>query len=320
MKKMILAVTGVICMILAGCQNNAAIPEGTETQKETVSEQSEEADSEGLSGTENFLTAEQAGPYGKITISLPDGWKYSIYPTDSDELRTGIYGIHFYPEEAAEGYIELSYVDTFGVCGTGLAVEETTIAGSPVNIGTYDGHEYWDFISFQGEKEGIVATTFTVEDWWDEYGSQVLEILDTVSFDRKVKEGGVYIYSRESEAEVIGLQFSLKNISRTGATLVFDQYDIDTVSGELTYGDDFVIETKKEGKWTAAQIVLEGDYGFHDIAYTIATENTTESELNWEWLYGELPPGEYRIGKNVMDFRGSGDYDQYMVYACFILN
>ena len=74
------------------------------------------------------------------------------------------------------------------------------------------------------------------------------------------------------------------------------------------------------GKWTAAQIVLEGDYGFHDIAYTIATENTTESELNWEWLYGELPPGEYRIGKNVMDFRGSGDYDQYMVYACFILN
>jgi len=37
-------------------------------------------------------------------------------------------------------------------------------------------------------------------------------------------------------------------------------------------------------------------------------------------MYGELAPGEYRIGKSVLDLRGSGDFDKYMVYAHFILN
>ena len=34
-------------------------------------------------------------------------------------------------------------------------------------------------------------------------------------------------------------------------------------------------------------------------------------------LYGELPSGSYRLGKSVMDFRDTGDYDQKGYYACF---
>ena len=52
-------------------------------------------------------------------------------------------------------------------------------------------------------------------------------------------------------------------------------------------------------------------------AWIISAEGTTKWDINWEWLYGTLPSGRYRIGKNVMDFRGTGDYDTAMYYAEF---
>ena len=262
----------------------------------------------------------QGGPYGKISISLPDGWDYELCPIDSDKLLSAMYGIHFYPKAAADGYVELAYMDNFGVCGTGLEEESVTIAGNPANIGTYDNNTYWDFIAFGGEYEGIVALTYSVDDWWSEYGSQVLDILETLSFDQDDKEGGVHVYSKESEAEKIGLYLSLKNVSRTGATLVFHQYDAKAPTGDLQHGSEFVLEVLKDGNWEEASIAIDGEYGFHDVAFTILTGESTEVELPWEWLYGELEAGEYRIKKRVMDFRGGGDYDVYTVYARFILN
>ena len=41
-------------------------------------------------------------------------------------------------------------------------------------------------------------------------------------------------------------------------------------------------------------------------------------DVRWDWL-GELPAGEYRIGKKIMNFRGTGDYDEEMVYAEFAI-
>ncbi len=265
-------------------------------------------------------TVAQGGPYGEISISLPAGWNFEACPIDSGKLLNGLYGIHFYPKGAAEGYIELSYTDSFGVCGTGLESKETTIAKVPASVGAYDGHEYWDFISFKGSKEGLVALTYSVDNWWNAYRSKITEILDTAAFNRDKKEGAAYIYSAESEAGEIGLTFSLKNISPTGATLVFRQYDPDAPTGELMYGDDFKIEKLQNGKWAESPIVVEGDYGFHDIAYTIPTAKDCEKQLDWKWLYGQLEPGQYRIKKTVSDFRKSGDYDDYTIFASFVIN
>ena len=35
--------------------------------------------------------------------------------------------------------------------------------------------------------------------------------------------------------------------------------------------------------------------------------------------YRMLPAGSYRLGKSVMDFRDTGDYDQKDYYACFVV-
>ena len=41
---------------------------------------------------------------------------------------------------------------------------------------------------------------------------------------------------------------------------------------------------------------------------------TMEAVIDFEWLYGKLKPGRYQIAKTVTDFRGTGDYTNY-VYA-----
>lgn len=188
------------------------------------------------------------------------------------------------------------------------------------NIGTYDNHNYWDFITFRDDYTGVVALTYAVENWWENYSEQVLEILNTLTFDTSVKEGGAYIYSAESEADKIGLYFTLKKISPAGATLVFHQYDEEAPTGELNYGDAFALEVLKNNRWEEIPVVVDGNYGFHDVAYNIPNKDTVTQELDWTWLYGTLVPGNYRIKKEIMDYRKSGDFNNYTLYAQFILN
>lgn len=320
---------------LCGCQNVSEPVVQTESRSTVgmpepeIQEGSEpgnaQADSmpeiqEGFSGDVASVDAVQGGPYGKISLSIPAGWDFEACPVDSGRLLYGMYGIRFFPENVEEGCLEIAYVDSFGVCGTGLETAEADIAGNPVSIGTYDGHEYWDFICFQGDCEGIVAFTYSVDGWWEEYRGQIMDILDTLSFHSLEREGGAYVYHEESEDDLIGLSFSLKNISPTGATLIFNQYDPDAPTGELDFGEDFVIEAFNNGKWEEVPVAVEGNYAFQAVAYMIAKGESTETGLDWKWLYGELPAGEYRIKKEIHDFRGTGDFDKHTVYARFVLN
>lgn len=139
------------------------------------------------------------------------------------------------------------------------------------------------------------------------------EILDPLKFEKDNTQ------SEDFGIEKLGLSLKTKNVTPTSAILLFQQ-EGGKPTGMLEYGDDFIIERCESNEWKAVPIVIEGNYGFHDIAYSIANNSTTEFEMNWEWLYGKLEPGEYRIGKSVYDFRDTGDYDEYMVYAKFVLN
>ena len=300
----------------SGIQNESAADAG---QPELLNENTPIVRELGTQDENTVVTdVTQGGPYGEISISIPDGWNYEVHYADSDGPMSGMYGICFYPEGVTEGYVELAYFDFFGVCGTGLAEEKATVAGNDAYIGTYDNHEYWDFISFRGECEGVVALTYSVGDWWGEYVDQVMDILDTLSFDQNVREGTAYIYSSESQISEIGLSFSLKNISSTGATLVFHQYDADAPKGELIFGDDYFIEVQRDGKWESVPVVIE-NAAFNAIAYVIVPEDSVEQEISWEWLYGKLAPGEYRIVKSILESNEGGGHQTYMICAQFIL-
>lgn len=290
-----------------------------------------EAAKPGLQEPDEKITAAQEGDAGTLQVTLPEGWTYDACPEDSAQLLVGDYGIRFYPEDAAEGYIELCYTDFFGVCGTGLEEKQVTLAGDEAFIGTYDNGDHWDFISFRGTNEGIVALTCEVDGWWPEYEEQVLEILETVCLIRDSMEEssasicGLPLFSQESSQagssadsyiEELGLSLEVTECTETGATLVFRQSG-GNPTGELTFGDAYGIQRNENGEWADVPVAMAGNYAFHAIAYLIEPDQDREFQVDWEWLYGKLEPGEYRIWKEVDDFRKTGDYDVYEIYAYF---
>lgn len=104
--------------------------------------------------------------------------------------------------------------------------------------------------------------------------------------------------------------------SSTKLTVVFENKS----SSQCIFGEYFSLEKKLNGKWYQVPVAISGNYGFNTIGYKLATGETRELAVDWKWLYGSLDAGEYRIVKDIMDFRGTGDYDNYYLAAEFSIN
>lgn len=114
-----------------------------------------------------------------------------------------------------------------------------------------------------------------------------------------------------------GITLTLENLTRSGATIICTQSG-GNPTGELNTGSYYTLERLTETGWEEVeQRELEGELAWTAEAWIVNMNGTTEWSLNWEWLYGELDNGHYRIGKNFMDFRATGDYDTMMIYAEF---
>ncbi|WP_211274594.1 immunoglobulin-like domain-containing protein [Anaerobacillus arseniciselenatis] len=102
-------------------------------------------------------------------------------------------------------------------------------------------------------------------------------------------------------------------VSSTGLTVIFENNS----DKQCIYGEYFLLEKKIEGRWYEVPIVLDGNYGFNDIGYELAPSDAREWEVDWEWLYGSLDTGDYRIVKDILDFRETGDFDRHYLTAEF---
>ncbi len=112
-----------------------------------------------------------------------------------------------------------------------------------------------------------------------------------------------------------GLTLSVKDVTPTGLTLVCTQNG-GNPTGRLTCGTDYRLLVSENGKWKNVPTVLE-EYGWDDLGYRLLEGKDTEFELSWEWLYGTLTAGTYRLAKEFSDHRGPGDYDTAMYWVEF---
>lgn len=102
------------------------------------------------------------------------------------------------------------------------------------------------------------------------------------------------------------------------AELLFEKYtnisgDLELVNHsdrDLQYGEWFDIQRKVDDEWYSLSYIIE-NVAFHAIAYNMPAGETSIKSITWEWMYGKLPPGEYRIVTDVMDYRAPGDFDKY---------
>lgn len=87
---------------------------------------------------------------------------------------------------------------------------------------------------------------------------------------------------------------------------------------DIQCGSDFCLKIQDEetGEWWEMEAVID-NFAFTAEAYTIQRDSPYEKVIDFEWLYGKLEPGRYRIVKTVMDVRGTGDHTDYIFTADF---
>ena len=83
-------------------------------------------------------------------------------------------------------------------------------------------------------------------------------------------------------------------LTKIGATIV-----ITDLSGkDNVYGEEFQILKNENNKWIELKPIID-NYAFNAIGYSVDLNNQLEMDINWEWLYGSLENGEYRLVKKV---------------------
>ena len=122
---------------------------------------------------------------------------------------------------------------------------------------------------------------------------------------------------RYDKRDYWGVTLNTTKVTPVGLTLVFNQSG-GNPKGDLQTGSLYWVEVKNDNQWVPAEMLPSAhDVGWTDEAYIIPMNDSVEWEINWKWLYGELPIGSYRIGKEVMDFTGTGNYETQNYYGNF---
>lgn len=116
----------------------------------------------------------------------------------------------------------------------------------------------------------------------------------------------------------LGLVLSVDNVTSTGLCLICSQSG-GQPTGTLKTGSSYNLEKYDSGKWYPVIPIID-NYGWQLQAFTIYKNQDTKFNINWEWLYGKLGSGTYRLEKNIIDFRESDNQDNYIYYIEFELN
>lgn len=119
----------------------------------------------------------------------------------------------------------------------------------------------------------------------------------------------------ETEGPNCGITLSLKRVKPSGLTLVCTQSGGE-LTGRLMTNFEYSVQVLENGEWVNVPTIKKHIYTSGQ-AYFIPMDDRTKLKINWEWRYGKLTPGTYRILYEFEDYRGPGDYDTATYFAEF---
>ena len=340
MKKRIVFILVTACVLLmAGCgnSNSAGEPAGTDSQ---IAENEEQTDTEENISTEGVADY-PAAIMVNDTIYLLES---NPMPTEVDESAiigytesyTGTFPenngeTNFNPElgmpyAQVEGGIAVLYNNEWYLCTpfskenittfTGIIIDHTVEALGPVVCVKPLDEEVIPY------KAVFFALPEGEEDWALKIDT-VVRITCTSGFAESAPHYGTLISITEmGESDIDTNVLSPLD----GVTMEVTEYSDTSVTVKITNdtdkdiqcGSDFCLKMQDEetGEWRELDEVID-NVAFTAEAYIIQKNSPYEKVINFEWLYGKLEPGRYRIVKTVTDFRGTGDYTNYAFTAEF---
>ncbi|MDF2822502.1 MAG: hypothetical protein K0R15_2950 [Clostridiales bacterium] len=103
-------------------------------------------------------------------------------------------------------------------------------------------------------------------------------------------------------------------ITSTGLTVQFTSRN----ENETFYGSYYRVEKFENSEWNEVQQnKIQGELAWTDEAFSVPKDGFSDWVIDWNWLYGDLTYGQYRVIKDILDFRGTGDFDEYYLAAEF---
>jgi len=139
-----------------------------------------------------------------------------------------------------------------------------------------------------------------LESIWESGGSGI--DIRYGDIDEFLSKWPIIMRVKDGTATPSGVTVTLKNVTDT----------------EYTYGESYTVQRKTDNGWIDVEPVIE-NYGFNSIGYMLPAMGSEELIIDWEWLYGKLPAGNYRIAKEALFFRSPGDYDTFTLFSAFTI-
>ena len=95
-----------------------------------------------------------------------------------------------------------------------------------------------------------------------------------------------------NELDGVSMTIEKDTLTRTGATVIISDYGRE----KNVYGEFYRIDKKENGEWK--ELKKAHTQGFNDMAYFTDSDGKLEFKCDWEYMYGKLEKGEYRIVKS----------------------
>lgn len=127
----------------------------------------------------------------------------------------------------------------------------------------------------------------------DKY-DDVNQILNIINDYVKKNSGTCTIVKDRELDELVNISIKEGTLTKTGATIIIT----DNNPNKIIYGTSFYIEKYENSDWHEV-MPINNNYGFDDMAYYVDENGKLELEQNWEYIYGKLNKGIYRIVKDV---------------------
>ena len=114
----------------------------------------------------------------------------------------------------------------------------------------------------------------------------------------------------------VGITMSISSHTVSGLSFYFENL----TEYEFVYGESFTIYTLINNAWERVEPTIDGYWAFIRIGYTIFPNSSTDIRtVDWTWLFGELPSGDYRFQKDIRYVRQPGDFDKFTLESFFTL-
>lgn len=120
-------------------------------------------------------------------------------------------------------------------------------------------------------------------------------------------------YETDTEEVPSPVTITVEDVTSTGLTMLFHQ-NADLIDGSLICGHAFFLQEKVNDQWV--DLPTKTEAVFPNQEYDLAFLH--HHGIDWEWLYGVLPEGYYRIGKEI-PLTSAENTDYTTVYAEFTI-